>query len=85
MIEAFITQWFRTRPEILSDSEISPLTLPEFIHHVVVMEVAIVLIREDMSEGGVRVTRRTDALTILQQSREYGRTRFDIGSQWTSQ
>jgi hypothetical protein len=68
---------------------IDPLTIDEYIEHVLVLEVAVRLISEDMlqspgedDEQYTEQEKRARALQILKESREYGRLRFGIGSEY---
>ena len=74
---------------LLSPQAIEPLTVDEYIEHVLVLEVSVKLISEDMlqtrEDNEVPYTdreKRTRALQILKESREYGRSRFGIGSEY---
>lgn len=71
---------------------IDPLTVGEYIEHVLVLEVAVRLISEDMlqpheddEEPYTDKEKRQRALQILKESREYGRLRFGIGSDYLAE
>lgn len=73
---------------LVTPQAIDPLTVDEYIEHVLVLEVAVRLIAEDMQPRGedeeqyTEQEKRTRALQILKESREYGRLRFGIGSEY---
>ncbi|KAJ9113835.1 hypothetical protein QFC19_000028 [Naganishia cerealis] len=70
---------------------IGPLLPEEYIEHVLVIEVALLFIAQDMQqekEDGETFSpeeKRARALQILKESREYGRQRFGIGSEYIAE
>lgn len=73
---------------LVTSKAIDPLDVEEYIEHVLVLEVAVHLISEDMAqykEDNEPLTdkeKRAQALKILKESREFGRLRFGIGSEY---
>jgi hypothetical protein len=76
---------------LVTEKATEPFTVEEYIEHVLVLEVAVHLIQEDMvqrKEDGEEydeAEKRTRALQILKESREYGRLRFGIGSEYLAE
>lgn len=77
---------------LVTPQAIDPLTVDEYIKHVLVLEVAVKLISEDMlqpreddEEPYTEKEKRQRALQILKESREYGRLRFGIGSDYLAE
>ncbi|KAJ9101772.1 hypothetical protein QFC21_003111 [Naganishia friedmannii] len=70
---------------------IGSLLPEEYVEHVLVIEVALLLISQDMQqekedrEPFSDKEKRSRALQILKESREYGRTRFGIGSKYIAE
>lgn len=78
--------------QLVTPYAIDPLTVDEYIEHVLVLEVAVKLISEDMlqsreedEEPYTEKEKRARALQILKESREYGRLRFGIGSEYLAE
>lgn len=76
---------------LVTEKATEPFTVEEYIEHVLVLEVAGHLIQEDMvqqnedNEEYKEAEKRTRALRILKESREYGRLRFGIGSEYLAE
>lgn len=76
---------------LVTEKATDPFNVEEYIEHVLVIEVAVHLIQEDMiqskddNEPYTEAEKRARALQILKESREYGRLRFGIGSEYLAE
>lgn len=61
---------------------IAPVSVEDWIQTVVVNEMVIRLIQQDIAPPDARLGDRKRAIQILKQSREYGRRRFAMGSEY---
>jgi hypothetical protein len=68
-----------------SPDRLQPLNQQIWVDNVFVIEVAVLLIQQDIAHPGQPFGDRELALRILRESRDYGRLRFGTGSEFADE